>query len=92
MTVRLDTLLKLTKTLALGGTFAAGVALSPMMAAAQDAPSFSDVDVNVDGVISEDEFLAAMPEATADTFASADVNGDTVLTQDEYEAMAAMMQ
>lgn len=92
MTVRLDTLLNLVKTAALGGAFAAGVALSPMAASAQDAPGFSDVDINVDGVISEDEFLAAMPEATADTFMSADVNGDTVLTQDEYEAMAAMMQ
>jgi hypothetical protein len=62
------------------------------MVQAQDAPAFADVDQNIDGVISEDEFLAAMPEATAETFASADVNADTVLTQDEYEAMAAMMQ
>lgn len=91
MTVRLDTLLKLMRTAALGGTLTAGVA-SPMIAMAQDAPSFSDVDLNVDGVISEDEFLAAMPDATSETFTSADVNGDTVLTQDEYEAMAAMMQ
>lgn len=89
MTIRLNTLLNLAKTAALGGALAVGGAL---VASAQDAPGFSDVDTNVDGVISEDEFLAAMPETTADTFVSADVNGDTVLTQDEYEAMAAMMQ
>jgi hypothetical protein len=76
----------------LTGGLTLGVALSPYMAQAQDAPGFSDVDQNVDGVVSEDEFLMAMPEATAETFASADVNGDTVLTQDEYEAMAAMME
>lgn len=80
------------KVAALAGVFAFGAALSPIMAQAQDAPEFAAVDQNVDGVVSEDEFLAAMPEATAETFASADVNGDTVLTQDEYEAMVAMMQ
>lgn len=76
----------------LTGGLTLGVAMAPYMAQAQDAPDFSEVDQNVDGVISEDEFLMAMPEATAETFASADVNADTVLTQEEYEAMAAMMQ
>lgn len=89
MTVRLNTLLNLAKTAALGGALAVGGALA---ANAMEAPGFSDVDTNVDGVVSQEEFLAAMPEATADTFVSADVNGDTVLTQDEYETMAAMMQ
>lgn len=89
MTVRLNTLLNLAKTVALGGAMAVGGALA---ASAMEAPAFSDVDSNVDGVISQEEFLAAMPEGTADTFISADVNGDTVLSQDEYETMAAMMQ
>ena len=92
MTKRFETFISTWKLAALSGVVTLGVALSPYMAQAQDAPSFADIDQNVDGVVSEDEFLAAMPEATADTFASADVNGDTVLTQDEYEAMAAMMQ
>lgn len=89
MTVRLNTLLTFAKTAALGGAMAVGGAL---VASAADAPAFSDVDTNVDGVISQEEFLQAMPDATADTFISADVNGDTVLSQDEYETMAAMMQ
>ncbi len=92
MTTRFSNFLSTWKTATLAGIFAVGAALSPLMVHAQDAPAFSDVDQNVDGVISEDEFLAAMPEATAETFASADVNAETVLTQDEYEAMAAMMQ
>lgn len=83
------------RTLRLGiatGVLALGTVTAPLFAKAQEAPSFADVDTNVDGVVSEEEFLAAMPEATSETFASADVNADTVLTQDEYEAMAAMMQ
>lgn len=76
----------------LTGGLTLGVAVAPYMAQAQDAPGFSEIDQNVDGVVSEDEFLMAMPDATAETFASADVNGDTVLTQEEYEAVAAMMQ
>ncbi|MFK7791845.1 MAG: hypothetical protein AB8B88_04150 [Devosiaceae bacterium] len=92
MTTRYSTFLGTWKVAALSATFAFGAALSPIMVQAQEAPGFAEVDQNVDGVISEDEFLAAMPEATSETFASADVNGDTVLTQDEYEAMAAMMQ
>jgi hypothetical protein len=39
----------------LTGGLTLGVALSPYMAQAQDAPGFSDVDQNVDGVVSEDE-------------------------------------
>jgi hypothetical protein len=92
MTTRFSSFLGTWKVATLASVFAFGAALSPIMAQAQDAPSFADVDQNVDGVISEDEFLAAMPEGTAETFASADVNGDTVLTQDEYEALLAMMQ
>ena len=83
------------RTLRLGiaaAVLALGAMAAPYLAHAQQAPQFAEVDANVDGVVSEDEFLAAMPEATAETFASADVNGDTVLTPDEYEAMAAMMQ
>ena len=74
------------------GALTLSVALAPYMAGAQDMPAFSDVDQNVDGVVSEDEFLAAMPTATAETYASADVNGDSVLTQEEYEVVAAMME
>ena len=67
-----------------------GSALS--CACASRRPSSPRSTTNVDGVVSEEEFLAAVPGATSETFASADVNGDTVLTPDEYEAMAAMMQ
>ena len=80
------------KLAALAGGLTLGVVLAPYMASAQTAPAFSDVDQNVDGVISEDELLAAMPAATSETFTSADLNGDTVLTQDEYDAMASMME
>lgn len=80
------------KVLAAAGALALGVASAPFVATAQDAPAFSDVDSNVDGVISEDEYLAAFPEGTSESFVMADVNGDSVLTQDEYEAMAALMQ
>ena len=45
----------------LTGGLTLGVAMAPYMAQAQDAPDFSEVDQNVDGVISEDEFLMAMP-------------------------------
>lgn len=88
---RLNTLSAGLKTLALSAAFAGGMVAAPLVASAQDAPSFADVDTNIDGVISEDELLAAMPDLTADAFALADVNGDTVLSTDEYETMAAMM-
>ncbi|MEM1286218.1 MAG: hypothetical protein ACFB01_04980 [Cohaesibacteraceae bacterium] len=83
------------RTLRLGvatGVLALGAVAAPYLAQAQQAPMFADVDTNVDGVVSEEEFLAAMSDATPETFASADLNGDTVLTPDEYEAVASMMQ
>ncbi|MBV6657637.1 MAG: hypothetical protein KI785_07710 [Devosiaceae bacterium] len=72
-------------------SLAAGLAVAPIAAFAQGAPGFAAVDLNIDGVISEDEFLAAMPSMTADDFVMADGNGDTVLTQEEYEAMTDAM-
>ncbi|MEM6383045.1 MAG: hypothetical protein AAF739_10245 [Pseudomonadota bacterium] len=77
--------------LVLGGAFATGLALAAPLALAQDEPGFSDVDFNVDGVVSQDELLAAFPDMTTDDFAMADTNGDTVITEDEYEAMATDM-
>lgn len=70
------------------GLFALGLTAQ---AAAQGAPAFADVDVNVDGVISEDEFLAAMPSMTSGDFATADLNADTVVTEDEYTALVDSM-
>ena len=80
------------KALGAAAVLGAGALVAPLAAHAQGAPSFAEVDSNVDGVISEDEFLAAMPSMTADQFAEADTNGDTVLTEDEYDAMTAAME
>jgi hypothetical protein len=92
MTKRFETFLGTWKLAALCGALALGVAYGPLTAQAQEMPSFAQVDQNVDGLISEDELLAAYPEATAETFATADINADTVLTPEEYEAMDSMMQ
>ena len=78
------------------GLLTFGAAALPFLdntpAQAQDAPGFAEADQNVDGIISQDEFLAVFPNATADMFVAADSNADTVLNQDEYEAATAMMQ
>ncbi|MEM6711586.1 MAG: EF-hand domain-containing protein [Pseudomonadota bacterium] len=77
------------------GLFTFGAASVPFLqttpAHAQDAPSFAEADQNIDGIISEDEFMAAFPDATADLFAAADGNADTVLTRAEYENAVSVM-
>ena len=80
------------KRAALAGAVALSTLALPFLAAAQDAMAFAEVDQNVDGVISQDEFLGAYPNSTTDVFVAGDVDGDTVLTQAEYEAMATAMQ
>ncbi len=72
------------------------VALIPMLvslearAEAQWVIPFVQVDQNVDGVLSEAEFLAGVYDATPGLFAKADANSDTVLTWAEYESLTPL--
>jgi hypothetical protein len=61
--------------LALGGLGYSGVALAA-------PPTFEEVDINADGMITPEE--AAMVEGL--DFEAADLDGDGVLSPDEYEA------
>ena len=70
---------------------ALGVGLAGAAHAQQAVPEFVAVDTNVDGVISVEEFLQALPDMTEEDFASFDTNSDTAITVDEYEAMRAAM-
>lgn len=55
-------------------------------AGAAYAASFADVDANGDGVISQEEFAAAYPDAGADVMASIDTNGDGQISEEEHAA------
>ncbi len=61
---------------------------SAFATAALAAGSFTEVDVNADGMVTPDEMIAANPEMTEEEFRAADANGDGVLSQEEYEAMS----
>jgi len=50
------------------------------------AASFADIDANGDGSISQDEFAAAYPDASADAWTAADANGDGMLSEEEHVA------
>lgn len=50
------------------------------------AASFTQVDANADGMITQDEFAAAYPDAGAEAWTATDVNGDGVVTEDELVA------
>ena len=54
----------------------------PAMALAVVAPEFKDVDANGDGVLSEQEFSAALSGII--DFKSTDQNGDGVVDKEEY--------
>jgi Ca2+-binding EF-hand superfamily protein len=54
----------------------------PAMALAVVAPEFKDVDANGDGVLSEQEFSAALSGII--DFKSADQNSDGVVDKEEY--------
>ena len=54
----------------------------PAMALAVVAPEFKDVDANSDGVLSEQEFSAALSGII--DFKSTDQNGDGVVDKEEY--------
>jgi EF hand len=49
-------------------------------------PTFSEIDVNGDGVVTEEEFVAPMLAHVSERFAMIDTNGDGVLTEAELEA------
>ncbi|QYX57487.1 EF-hand domain-containing protein [Roseovarius sp. SCSIO 43702] len=59
-------------------TFVAALALPAFAMEAMDADG--------DGMVSMDEFNAAMPDAGEDTFTSIDTDGDGMLSADEVEA------
>ncbi|MGM0583882.1 MAG: EF-hand domain-containing protein [Pseudomonadota bacterium] len=56
------------------------------LAGAAAAASFSDVDANDDGVITQEEFNAAYPEAGENLWMQIDANGDGEVTEDEHQA------
>lgn len=54
-------------------------------ATAAFAATFAEMDVNGDGGISADEFVAAYPDQDSNTFIAADANGDGLLSTEEHE-------
>lgn len=52
------------------------------------AESFTEVDLNADGLITPQELITADPTITEDAFKAADTDGDGALSPEEYEAMA----
>ncbi len=63
--------------------FASGMIAS---AGAAYAASFGDVDADGDGVITQEEFAAAYPEAGEEAMTTADANGDGQLSEEEHTA------
>ena len=63
--------------------FAAGVI---GLAGAAHAASFTDIDANADGAISQEEFAAAYPDAGDDAWTAADADADGTLTEAELAA------
>ena len=55
-------------------------------AGAAYAASFTDVDANGDGVITQEEFAAAYPDAGEEAMASVDSNGDGQISEEEHAA------
>jgi hypothetical protein len=56
----------------------------------QQAPSFSEVDTNSDGLISEDD--AQGHEWLADNFDQADANADGYINQSEYDSLLGQQE
>lgn len=56
------------------------------VAGAAHAASFGEVDENADGIVSQDEFAAAYPEAGQDLWVQIDANADGQVTEDEFQA------
>jgi hypothetical protein len=52
----------------------------------QEKNSMQDMDINKDGVVSNNEFTAASLERAKETFAHIDANGDGKLNNEEQEA------
>ncbi|MCL5777554.1 EF-hand domain-containing protein [Limibaculum sp. FT325] len=50
------------------------------------AASFGDIDTDADGMITQEEFAAAFPDAGAEIWTATDVNADGVVTEDELAA------
>lgn len=50
------------------------------------AAEFVDVDTNVDGYLSFEEVIVAMPEMTEDAFKAVDINLDGLVDPDEFAA------
>jgi Ca2+-binding EF-hand superfamily protein len=53
------------------------------------AITLEDMDANGDGVVTMEEFMAAMPEADPGLFSAIDFNSDGVLDAEEIEAAKA---
>ena len=51
------------------------------------AATFEEVDTDADGMISMEEAMAAMPEATTEDLTALDADGDGSLNPDEFAAM-----
>lgn len=48
--------------------------------------AFSDIDVDGDGALSGEEFVAAFPDMTGEDFVTIDLNADGAITEDEHIA------
>ena len=64
-------------------TIFAGAAL---ILAATAVNAMDELDANGDGLVTYEEMLAAVPEATEDAFSQIDTNGDGALDADEFAA------
>lgn len=51
-----------------------------------NAAEFAEVDKNIDGYISFEEFIAVKPDITEDAFKAIDINQDGQVDADEFAA------
>ena len=57
-----------------------------LVLAASAVHAMDELDANGDGLITYDEMLAAVPQATEEAFTLIDTNGDGALDAEEYAA------
>ena len=60
------------------------VSLSIVFGATAALAAFTDADG--DGMMSQEEFIAAVPDGTEDQFTAADADADGMITEEEYAA------
>ena len=72
---------------------AAATALALFASSASAAtPSFDDVDLDGNGIVTRGEFVNAMPDATLEDFAIIDTDSDGMISEDELSAAAEIVE